>query len=66
MGTTAGIVIGFVAPLRELVQFAGERLELSCKTKPVDGEGQERTTLLFERRMDSNGFDTGSNITLST
>ena len=30
--------MGLVAALRELIQFVGERLAVSCKTKPgVDG-----------------------------
>ena len=33
--------MGLVAPLGELVQFAGDRTQVSCKTKPGVGGVQE-------------------------
>ena len=35
------MVTGLVAPLMELVQFAGDRLKVSCKTKPAVFGDQE-------------------------
>ena len=40
VGNVAGTTMGLVEPLTELVQFAGERLKLSCNTQlvPVAGD----------------------------